>query len=269
MDFTKFPDYMEGLGDRFMKCTVESGTRPNCEANFKVMLHMPPDGLQEKTGHVAHEVDQQWKRRNCTKGAFNVIATTGSMKLRKRRTNLTHKLSDSGGRFWEEFSIHLDHTTSFSKYSRHQNANVSVTDLIEELKIEDQNSLSALPAVRLPSTESPNDIDMQPTSDLQTANEMMNLPQRYSRTAEPSTGLGAFTDAAGLIPDHPLLMDVEFSESEGLTSTPAVAPLPLLAGSDGDIVMHDETMIRKSKGIPILERVGETLRQKKLRVTQA
>lgn len=137
------------------------------------------------------------------------------------------------------------------------------------MKIEDQNSLSALPAAWLPSTGSPSDIDMQPTSDFQTANEMMNLPQRYSRTAEPSTGLGAFTDAAGLIPDHPLLMDVEFSESAGLTSNPAVAPLPLLAGSDGDIVMRDETMIRKSKGIPILERVGETLRQKKLRVTQA
>lgn len=137
------------------------------------------------------------------------------------------------------------------------------------MKIEDQNSLPALPAARLPSTESPNDIDMEPTNDLQTANEMMNLPQRYSRTAEPSTGLGAYTGAVGLIPDHSLLMDVEFSESAGLTSNPVVAPLPLLAGSDGDIVMHDETMIRKSKGIPILERVGETLRQKKLRATQA
>ncbi|XP_026554199.1 uncharacterized protein LOC113434930, partial [Pseudonaja textilis] len=233
------------------------------------MLHMPPDGFQEKTGHVAHEVDQQWKRRNCTKGAFNVIATTGSMKLRKRRTNLIHKLSDASGRFWEEFSIHLDHATNFSKYSRHQNANISVTDLIEELKIEDQNSLRALPAAWLPSTESPSDIDMEPTSDLQTANEMMNLPQRYSRTTEPSTGLGAFTDAAGLMPDQSLLMEVEFSESAGVTSNPAVAPLSLRAGSDGDIVMHEETMNRKSKGMPILERVGETLRQKKLRATQA
>ncbi|XP_025025754.1 uncharacterized protein LOC112541269, partial [Python bivittatus] len=218
---------------------------------------------------------QQWKKRNCTRGAFNVIATTGSMKLQKR-TNLTHKFSDSGGRFWEELSINLDHSTNFSKYLGHQSANFSVTDLIEELKIEDLNSLP-LSAAWLPSTESHNDIDMEPTNDLQTANEsfhtemMINLPQRYSRTSELSKGLGTFTDAAGLISDHSLLMDVEFSESTGLSSNPVVTPLPqpLLAGSDGDIVMHDETMIRKSKGMPILERVGETLRQKKLRATQA
>ncbi|XP_061469260.1 uncharacterized protein LOC133378435 isoform X2 [Rhineura floridana] len=184
--------------------------------------------------------------------------------------------SDSVGRFWEELSTHPECDVNPPNDRTHEPANSSVTHLIKS-EVEETKS-SQMPAMWIPSSIGRHDdIDMEPSNDLQRAKgslrigTMINLPERISRTSELPKDSGAFAEELELLPDHSLLMDIEPSESAGLSSSPPVAPLPqpLLAQSHGDIVMLDETIIRKSKDIQILERVGETLRQKKLRATQA
>nr|XP_034952918.1 uncharacterized protein LOC118075181 [Zootoca vivipara] len=275
MDVAKSPDNMEGLRHRFMKCTVESGTRPASDTNLKDIIYMPTDGLVEKTGDLAHQAmsDVQRKKRNCTKGAFSVICTTGSMKLRKRSAAFRHQPPDSGGRFWEELSIHPEFSVNLPSDKRHQAAHTPIMHLIGSGG--EASEPFPMPARWIPpSTRRHDDIDMEPSSDAQRANGSLstgtaiNLPGIIPRgSALPKD---SEVEVQGLVPDLALLMDVEPSEAVGLSPTSPVAPLPqpLLAQPDSDIVMLDETVVRKSKDIPILERVGETLRQKKLRATQ-
>ncbi|CAI5764568.1 Hypothetical predicted protein [Podarcis lilfordi] len=268
MDVAKSPDNMEGLRHRFMKCTVESGTRPASDTNLKDIIYMPTDGLLEKTGDLTHQsmADVQRRRRNCTKGAFSMICTTGSMKLRKRSAAFLHKPTDSGGRFWEELSIHPDFNANLPSDRRPQAAHAPTMHLIGSGG--EASEPFPMPARWIPpSTRRHDDIDMEPSIDAQRANRSLstgtatNLPGIIPRGSELPKDSEA--EVQGLVPDLTLLMDVEPSEAVGLSPTSPVAPLP--QPLDGDIVMLDETVVRKSKDIPILERVGETLRQKKLR----
>lgn len=96
--------------------------------------------------------------------------------------------------------------------------------------------------------------------DMELANDLQRGPK----------GLGALAETLGLMPDQSLFMDTEPSECADLPLLhPVVASLspPLPAESSSDIDMHDETVVTKMTERPILERVGETLRQKKLRAT--
>ncbi|XP_053139997.1 uncharacterized protein LOC128339697 [Hemicordylus capensis] len=256
MDFAKCPDSVEGLRHKFMS-----------------VLYMPTDRLLEKTGHMAHQIGERRGRRNCTRGAFSVISTTGSMKLRKRSTSLQHKLPDCLVRQWEDLSTPPDCNLDTPNDWKHQRMNSPVAHMTV---LEDPKSFQMAAAWVPPSTGRHNDIDMEPTSDFQRDSESLqtgilpNLPQRAARTSELPKGLGPFADGLGRMPDHFLLMEIEQSESTERLPDPVVAPSPksLLAEPGGDIIMHDESRIRKSKEISILERVGETLRQKKLRATQ-
>nr|XP_028564187.1 uncharacterized protein LOC114585565 [Podarcis muralis] len=251
MDVAKSPDNMEGLRNRFMKCTVASGTRPASDTNLKSMT------------------DVQRKKRNCTKGAFSVICTTGSMKLRKRSAAFRHKPPDSGGRFWEELSIHPDFNVNLPSDRRPQAAHAPTMHLIGSGG--EASEPFPMPARWIPpSTRRHDDIDMEPSSDAQRANgslstgTVINLTRIIPRGSELPKDSEA--EVQEVVPDLALLMDVEPSEAVGLLPTSPVAPLP--QPLDSDIVMLDQTVVRKSKDIPILERVGETLRQKKLRTTQ-
>ncbi|XP_042320272.1 uncharacterized protein LOC121928873 isoform X2 [Sceloporus undulatus] len=276
MDFASCSDCMEGLRHRFMNCTVESGTRSSSDTNLKGITHMPADSLPEKKGHVAHQLDEQHNERKCVRGAFGIIATTGSRKLWRRMASSHHKLSDSGGRFWEELSVHPDLGMNSPSDRRLQKAPSSVIHLREELEKGEPKSFEGLETWSSPSKGTHYDIDMELTNDVQMANEslhtetVINVPQRLSKTSELPKGLGFFADDLAWLPDNSLLMDVETSESDWTPSTlGALLPQPLLAEPGGDIVMNEERKLKKSKEMSILERVGETLRQKKLRATQA
>lgn len=125
----------------------------------------------------------------------------------------------------------------------------------------------------LPSTERFDDIDMGQTDDLQRRESLptsliINMPQRASRCSPKD--LGVLAEELGMVLDHPLLMDIEPSDSSRIVQSPVVVPLskPLLPEPSIDIIMHDEANIRKSKEIQLLERVRETLRQKKFSVPQ-
>nr|XP_020649232.1 uncharacterized protein LOC110078920 isoform X3 [Pogona vitticeps] len=220
---------------------------------------------------------EQQKWRKCIKGAFNVMNTTGSQKLQKKSTSFRFKLSDSGGRFWEELSIQPDCSMNSLHDRSYRRTSSPVIHLSEELP-EDESPAFQMPATQVsPSTRRQQDIEMEPTHAFERANGNLcreaglNLPQRLHKSSEPLHSFDAFAEALGLIPDSSLLMDVEPSETADLTPNALLAllPQPLLAESDGDVTMEDETTIRKTKEIPVLERVGETLRQKKLRATQA
>uniref|UniRef100_A0A6J0TQ48 Uncharacterized protein isoform X1 n=1 Tax=Pogona vitticeps TaxID=103695 RepID=A0A6J0TQ48_9SAUR len=279
MDFASGLDCTEGLRHRFMqKCTVKSEAGLTSHTNLKQDIHHGPmDGFPGRDGHVAHQVGEQQKWRKCIKGAFNVMNTTGSQKLQKRSTSFRFKLSDSGGRFWEELSIQPDCSMNSLHDRSYRRTSSPVIHLSEELP-EDESPAFQMPATQVsPSTRRQQDIEMEPTHAFERANGNLcreaglNLPQRLHKSSEPLHSFDAFAEALGLIPDSSLLMDVEPSESADLTPNALLAllPQPLLAESDGDVTMEDETTIRKTKEIPVLERVGETLRQKKLRATQA
>ncbi|XP_053228115.1 uncharacterized protein LOC128405327 isoform X4 [Podarcis raffonei] len=231
MDVAQSPDNMEGLRHRFMqKCTVESGTRPASDTNLKNIIYMPTDGLLEKAGDLAHQPP------------------------------------DSGGRFWEELSIHPDFNANLPSDRRPQAAHAPTMHLIGSGG--EASEPFPMPARWIPpSTRRHDDIDMEPSSDTQRANGSLstgtatNLPGIIPRGSELPKDPEA--EVQELVPDLALLMDVEPSETVGLSPTSPVAALP--QPLDGDIVMLDETVVRKPKDILILERVGETLRQKKLR----
>ncbi|KAH0620355.1 hypothetical protein JD844_020687 [Phrynosoma platyrhinos] len=234
--------------------------------------------------------DEQQNERKCVRGAFGVITTTGSRKLWRRAASSHLKvptgallfgereegLSDSGGRFWEELSVHPDLSMNPPNDRQLQRALSSVTHLREELEEEGKpKSFEGLETWSSPSTGRHYDMDMELTNDVQIANEnlytgtVINLPQRFLRTSELPKGFGLFADALAREPDHSSFMDVEPSESAGFPprSLGALLPQSLLGEPDGDIVMYEKRKIKKSKEIPILEQVGESLRQKKLRAT--
>ncbi|KAF7251763.1 Heat shock protein HSP 90-alpha, partial [Varanus komodoensis] len=169
--------------------------------------------------------------------------------------------SHSGGRFWEELSIIPDGGVHFPNDRKDESASSCVTHLEEELEEDDPKSFQ-MPTLWVPSSKgSHDDIDMEPTNDFLRTSEslptelMIHQPQGLPRTSEHPKGLGAFAEGLRLVPDY-LLMDVEPSDFAGLLPSPVAAPLPqpLLAEPDGDVVMHDEPVIRKSKEIAILER---------------
>ncbi|XP_062824556.1 uncharacterized protein LOC100556457 isoform X2 [Anolis carolinensis] len=278
MDFAAGPDWMEGLRHRFMNCTVEPGTQPPSETNFKDTFHIPADGLPGKKGQMASQIaDDRQNERNCVKGAFGVSTTTGSRKLKRRSTAFHHKPSDSGVSFWEEVSIHSTCNANAPSDRWHQRARSSVTNLKEELE-DGEEGIFERPGTEVSPSKGGRhyDIDMETTGDIQTANESLrqdgatNLPQRLSGPSELPRGLGYFAEALTLVPNHSL-MDVEPSQCLGSppNTRSALLSKPLPAEPNGDVVMREERKIKKSKEIPILDRVGETLRQKKLRATQA
>ncbi|KAJ6661927.1 hypothetical protein lerEdw1_013098 [Lerista edwardsae] len=213
-------------------------------------------------------------RRNCTKGAFSVISTTGSMKLRRRSSTLCYKLSDSGSRYWEDLSTP---DCSVNALIDESNPGTSFSAIDTTEPAEDREPFQTAAGWVFPSTESHDDIDMEPATDLQRKRDgfhtglMINMPQRASSSSELPKGLGVFEEELGMVLDHSLLMDIDPSDSMRVLHGPVACPLsrPLLPEPLGDIIMQDEARIRKSKELSLLERVGETLRQKKLRATQA
>ncbi|XP_054828314.1 uncharacterized protein LOC129324897 [Eublepharis macularius] len=148
------------------------------------------------------------------------------------------------------------------------------TELEAALPSEEQTSFQK--AAIWVSTGRHGDIDMEVANSFHRVNERLcagarfNLPQRSSGPSDHPKGLGVFEGAADMVIDPALLMDIDPLDSAGLPQNLVENPSsqPLLAASDGDIIMHDETGTRKTKERPILERVGETLRKQKLRATQ-
>ncbi|KAL8168941.1 UNVERIFIED_CONTAM: hypothetical protein K2H54_025584 [Gekko kuhli] len=196
---------------------------------------------------------------------------------RKRNAICMGQLSESSGRCWEDLTTHPDSTVNSLNDKKYPKANSYITHVAEleaTLPSEEQKFLQKT-AIWV-STGRHADIDMETANDLHRVNGNLcagirvNLPQRSSRASDHPKGMGVFGEAADSVLDPSSLMDVDPSDSaelrENFLGTPS--PQPLLAAPVGDIVMHNETGIRKTKEMPILERVGETLRKQKLRATQ-
>ncbi|KAJ7345194.1 hypothetical protein JRQ81_001144 [Phrynocephalus forsythii] len=257
------------------KCTVNSEAGLTSHPNLKEDIFcMPMEGIPARDGRKAHQVGEQQKRGNCIRGAFSVMSTTGSQKLRKRSTSFRFQLSDSGGRFWEELSIQADCSMMSLHEISCERTNSPVVCLSGDQPEEETPSFQRPAAHVPPSTGRQYDTEMElihagVNGNLHTG-AGLNLPQRLLKSSGPPQGFDAFAEALRQVPDS-LLMEVEPPLSTDLAPNPLMAllPQPLLPSSDGDVPMDDDTAIRKSTEIPILERVGESLRQKKLRATQA
>ncbi|XP_077179823.1 uncharacterized protein LOC143830759 isoform X3 [Paroedura picta] len=275
MDFAKYPDCIEGLRHRFMqKCTVESVARPASDTNLKDLLFVPKDRHQEKSGQMTHQIDGRQNRRNCTRGAFSVLSTTGSLKLRKRTAGFHQKFSESSGRCWEELASYPDSAVNSLNDRRYPKANMYITRLAElEANLPSEEQKSFQKTAIWVSTGRHADIDMEAAHDHRVneglcAGVRVHLPQGSSRSSDHPKGMGAFVEAADPALDPTSLMDIDPSDSAELLQSFLGTPSPLLVAPVGDIPMHNEMGIRKTKEMPILERVGETLRKQKLRATQ-
>ncbi|CAM4690582.1 unnamed protein product [Lepidochelys kempii] len=242
MDSDKSSDYVERLAHKYMrKCTVESSTESESESNN--------EGLPS----------------TLTEGVF-----------KKARDTLLQFLDPYDGDS-EDASTHSDcslNSLNDVNYNRVTPLVHNLPEMVEDLySSENTESLHMSSNWVSPKTEIC-DVYMQPVNDLKIQMEVItkeksDVPIRLARPCERPRTSGVLASAMWLTSDCSLLMSVEPSKYAGVLESPVTTTLqqPMLAKSDGENTMCDQSIIKRKLGLPFLEGVGEKLRRKKLRST--
>ncbi|XP_039391375.1 uncharacterized protein LOC120403789 isoform X2 [Mauremys reevesii] len=223
------------------KCTVESSTESESESNN--------EGLPS----------------TLTEGVF-----------KKARDTLLQFLDPYDGDS-EDASTHSDcslNSLNDINYNRVTPLGHNLPEMVEDMySSENKESLHMFSNWVSPITEICGEY-MQPENDLKIQMEVItkeksDVPIRLSRPCELSRASGVLASAMWLTSDCSLLMSGDPSKYPGILESPVTTILqqPMLAKSDGENTMCDQSIIKRKLALPLLEGVGEKLRRKKLRAT--
>ncbi|KAG6929756.1 hypothetical protein G0U57_004969 [Chelydra serpentina] len=220
--------------------------------------------------------DQMWNRHNCIKEAFSVLSTNGGVKMRQRSTLLRHKFLDPYRGYSEDMSTQSDCSLNFinnihcRRVNRWQTHKITEVVALEDIfPSEDQEFLHTSSNCISPATETHGDVSMETVIDFKMpgdtiSKEKRDFPTRLVMPFELPRNSEVSADAIWPTPDYSLLMDIDPSKSRGFLESPVTAApqQPMLTECEGDVTMCEQPITKSKQVFPILECVGEKLREK-------